>query len=123
MSNYPDQDLTESIIGAAFEVHNVLGAGFLEKVYQNALIKELKQRGHKAEAEVNIPIYYKGELVGSYSADILVDEKIILELKALSNLTGEHEAQLINYLKATGYKIGLLLNFGTRKVQIKRKIF
>lgn len=123
MSNYPDQDLTESIIGTAFEVHNILGAGFLEKVYQNALIKELKQRGHKAEAEVSIPIYYKGELVGSYSADILVDGKIILELKALSNLTGEHEAQLINYLKATGHKVGLLLNFGTRKVQIKRKIF
>jgi GxxExxY protein len=103
-------------------VHNVLGPGFLEKVYRNALLKELLVRGHGAEAEVKIPVYYKGESVGDYYADVLVDERVILELKALAGLTGEHEAQLLNYLKATGLKIGLLLNFGTRKVQIKRKI-
>jgi GxxExxY protein len=122
VSTYPEKELTESIIGAAFEVHNVLGPGFLEKVYRNALLKELLVRGHGAEAEVKIPVYYKGESVGDYYADVLVDERVILELKALAGLTGEHEAQLLNYLKATGLKIGLLLNFGTRKVQIKRKI-
>lgn len=122
MTAYPDQELTRSIIGAAFEVHNVLGAGFLEKVYQNALVKELKLRGHQVEVEVRIPVYYKGELVGDYCADILVDGRIILELKALSDLTSQHEAQLLNYLKATGHKVGLLLNFGTNRVQVKRKI-
>jgi GxxExxY protein len=122
VSTYPEKELTESIIGAAFEVHNVLGPGFLEKVYRNALLKELLVRGHGAEAEVKIPVYYKGESVGDYYADVLVDERVILELKALAGLTGEHKAQLLNYLKATGLKIGLLLNFGTRKVQIKRKI-
>ena len=122
MVEYPDKELTEKIIGAAFEMHNTLGAGFLEKVYQNALVKELTLRGHLAQPETKIPIYYKEELVGDYSADILVESRIILELKALSVLTSEHEAQLLNYLKATSLKVGLLLNFGTSRVQIKRKI-
>jgi GxxExxY protein len=122
MVEYPDKELTEKIIGAAFEVHNTLGVGFLEKVYQNALIKELALLGYLAQPEVKIPVYYKRELIGDYSADILVEGRIILELKTLSNLTTEHEAQLLNYLKATGLKVGLLLNFGTHRVQIKRKI-
>lgn len=122
MVEYPDKELTEKIIGAAFEVHNNLGVGFLEKVYQNALVKELTLLGYLAQSEVKIPVYYKGELVGDYSADILVEGRIILELKALSALTTEHEAQLLNYLKATGFKVGLLINFGTSRVQIKRKI-
>jgi len=122
MVEYPDKELTEKIIGAAFEVHNTLGAGFLEKVYQYALVKELKLQGYQAEPEVKIPVYYKDELVGDYSADILVEGRIILELKALSSLTGEHEAQLLNYLKATSLKVGLLINFGANRVQIKRKI-
>ncbi len=122
MTAYPDSELTRSIIGAAFEVHNILGAGFLEKVYRNALVKELRLQGIQAQSEVQIPVYYKGELVGDYHADILVDGRIILELKALSALTSEHEAQLLNYLKATGYKIGLLLNFGAKQVQVKRRI-
>ena len=122
MTEYPDSELTQSIIGAAFEVHNILGAGFLEKVYRNALTKELRLQGHQVEAEAKIPVYYKGELVGDYYADILVSGRVIVELKALSKLTNEHEAQLLNYLKATGHRIGLLLNFGTRKVQIKRRI-
>jgi GxxExxY protein len=122
MTTYPDAELTRSIIGAAFEVHNILGVGFLEKVYQNALAKELRLRGHQVETEMKIPVYYKSELVGDYYADILVDERVILELKALSNLTGQHEAQLLNYLKATGHKVGLLLNFGTTKVEVKRKV-
>lgn len=96
--------------------------GFLEKVYQYALVKELKLQGLRAEPEVKIPVYYKDELVGDYSADILVEGRIILELKALSALTTEHEAQLLNYLKAAGFKVGLLINFGTSRVQIKRKI-
>ena len=122
MVEYPDKDLTEKIIGAAFEVHNTLGVGFLEKVYQYALVKELRLRGYEAAPEVKIPVYYKDELVGDYSADVLVEGRIILELKALSALTGEHEAQLLNYLKATGHKVGLLINFGTNRVQVKRKI-
>ena len=122
MTDYPDSEFTRGIIGAAFEVHNILGAGFLEKVYRNALVKELKLQGHQAEPEVKIPVYYKDELVGDYYADIVVDGRVILELKALNKLTSEHEAQLLNYLKATGHKIGLLLNFGTRKVQVKRRI-
>jgi GxxExxY protein len=122
MVEYPDKELTEKIIGAAFEVHNTLGVGFLEKVYQNALIKELALLGYLAQPEVKIPVYYKRELIGDYSADILVEGRIILELKTLSNLTTEHEAQLLNYLKATGLKVDLLLNFGTHRVQIKRKI-
>jgi GxxExxY protein len=96
MTDYPDSELTRSIIGAAFEVHNILGAGFLEKVYRNALVKELKLQGHQAELEVQIPVYYKGKLVGEYYADVVVDGRVILELKALNRLTGEHEAQLLN---------------------------
>jgi GxxExxY protein len=122
MVEYPDKELTQSIIGAAFEVHNILGAGFLEKVYQNALAKELRLRGHQADVEVRMPVYYKGELVGDYSADILVNGRIILELKALSDFTSQHEAQLLNYLKATDNKVGLLLNFGINRVQVKRRI-
>ena len=122
MAEYPDKELTQSIIAAVFEVHNTLGSGFLEKVYQNALTKELRLRGHQAKTQVKIPVYYKDELVGDYIADILMNDRIILELKALSDLTNQHEAQLLNYLKATGYRIGLLLNFGSKRVQVKRKI-
>ena len=122
MAEYPDKALTQEIIGAAFEVHNVLGPGFLEKVYRNALTNELKLRGHRADVEVQIPVYYKDNIVGEYYADVLVEGRVILELKALSTLNSQHEAQLLNYLKATNHKIGLLLNFGTKRVQIKRKI-
>jgi GxxExxY protein len=122
MPEYPDKELTQIIIGAAFEVHNVLGVGFLEKVYQMALVKELTLQGVHVQPEAKIPVYYKNEQVGDYSADILVENRIILELKALSNLTTEHEAQLLNYLEATGLKIGLLINFGTTRVQVKRRI-
>ncbi len=121
-AEYPDKELTQNIIGAAYEVHNVLGRGFLEKVYQNALAEELRLRGYRAEIEVKIPVYYKDVLVGDYYADILVENRIVLELKALSELTSQHEAQLLNYLKATGFKVGLLLNFGSQRVQIRRKI-
>ncbi len=122
MAEYPDKELTQNIIGAAYEVHNVLGRGFLEKVYQNALAEELRLRGYRVEIEVKIPVYYKETLVGDYYADILVEGRIIVELKALNALTSQHEAQLLNYLKATGLKVGLLLNFGSQRVQVKRRI-
>ena len=113
-------ELTYQINGAIFEVNLVLGAGFLEKVYENSLMFELKNRNLRAENQVPIKIEYKGELVGDYYADIVVENKIILEIKAIEKLLKVHEAQILNYLKATGYKIGLLVNFTYPKAEIKR---
>ena len=115
-------ELTYQIRGAVFEVNRILGDGFLEKVYQRALLIELRKRGLKAESEVPIQVRYKGELVGDYFADIIVENLIILELKAIEQLQKIHEAQLLNYLKATGFKIGLLINFTHPKAEIKRFI-
>lgn len=114
--------LTEKIIKAAYTVHNVLGFGFLEKVYQNALMIELRKTGLSILSEEPITVYYENEIVGEYVADIVVEGKVILELKAVKELTEIHEVQLVNYLKATGIEVGLLLNFG-HSVQIKRKVF
>jgi GxxExxY protein len=113
-------DLTESIIRCALEVHNYLGSGFLEKVYENALFKELASQGIAAQSQVAIKVNYKDSIVGDYVADIIVAEKVLIELKALENLTDIHELQLKNYLKATGIEIGLLLNFG-KSLEIRRK--
>jgi GxxExxY protein len=113
-------ELTYQINGAIFEVNRVLGAGFLEKVYENALLIELIARGLKAENQIPIKVQYKGKEVGEYYADIVVENQVILELKALDSLQKIHEAQLLNYLKATGYKIGLLVNFTHPKAEIKR---
>jgi len=113
-------DLTYLINGAIFEVSQELGAGFLEKVYENALLMELKERGVKAKAQVPIKVNYKGYEVGEYYADMVVEEKVLLELKACDSLQKVHEAQLLNYLKATGYKIGLLVNFRHPKAEIRR---
>ena len=115
-------DLTEKIINAAYKVHNVLGFGFLEKVYQNALMIELKRMGLKVSSEMPINVYYRNEIVGEYIADIIVEDKVILELKAVKDLAEIHEVQLVNYLKATGIEVGLLINFG-HSVQVKRKVF
>jgi GxxExxY protein len=112
--------LTEIIINSAFEVHKVLGAGFLEKVYQNALIEELKLRYLKAESQRAIRVSYKDINVGEYFADIVVEDVIIIEIKALDKLNDIHELQLKNYLNATGMEVGLLINFG-KSVEIKRK--
>jgi len=112
--------ITERIIGAAYEVSNTLGCGFLEKVYENALVKELKLSNIFVEQQKNISVFYKGENVGDYFADLFVEEEVLVELKAVKQLTEIHEAQLINYLKATNKKVGLLINFGTPKIQIKR---
>ena len=116
------QELTSKIIDAVYTVHNTLGFGFLEKVYQNALIIELLKRGIKAESEKPIKVLYADHVVGDYVADVVVDDKVILELKAVKELNDIHEVQLVNYLKATGIEVGLLINFGP-SVQIKRKVF
>ena len=114
------EDITYEIRGAIFEVNSVLAHGFLEKVYENALMIELTKRGLNAECQVPIEVEYKGEIIGEYFADIVVDDKVILELKAIDSLQKVHEAQLLNYLKATGYRIGLLVNFAYPKAEIKR---
>lgn len=114
------KDITYKINGAVFEVNRKLGHGFLEKVYENALLIELKERELKAENQVPIKVEYKGKIVGEYYADIVVENQIIIELKAVKSLQKIHEAQLLNYLKATDYKIGLLVNFTHPKAEIKR---
>ena len=119
---YPHGDITQTIIGAAIEVHRALGAGFLEKVYEEALLHELKLREVKCGSQIETPVFYKTHRGGSYYCDILVENKVICEIKALDSLTPVHESQLLNYLKATGLKVGLLLNFGTNRLQIKRMV-
>ena len=121
-TNYIHSDLSNKIIKCFYNVYNELGFGFLEKVYQNALFFELVKAGLYCEAQKQIKVYYKKSVVGEYYADIIVNNTIILELKAAENLIEEHELQLINYLKATDIEIGLLLNFG-KKPEIRRKIF
>ena len=116
------EEITSKIIAAFYAVYNNLGYGFLEKVYENALILELEKRGLKAKQQVPVQVYYESKVVGEYFADLLVDGKVILELKAVEKLITAHEAQLINYLKAANIQIGLLLNFGP-KPEFKRKIF
>ena len=115
-------DTTELIIKAFYKVYNALGYGFLEKVYRNALAIELRKLGLEVIQEARIAVYYGGEVVGEYFADLLVAGAVIVELKAVKRLLEEHEAQLLNYLKATPYEVGLLLNFGP-KPEIKRKAF
>jgi len=113
---------TELIIKAFYNVYNDLGYGFLEKVYENAMVIELGRLGLKCLAQVPIKVHYVGYLVGKYFADIIVNDKIIIELKAAESLCPEHEAQLLNYLKATNIEVGLLFNFG-KKPQFKRKVW
>lgn len=117
------QDITEQVIGAAFEVHNEMGYGFLERVYQRSMQVELEIRGLNAVIENKIKVYYKGHVVGDYAADILVEELVIVELKVAKEYNREDEAQLLNELKATGIKAGLLINFGRTKVEFKRFVF
>ncbi len=114
------QDLSYAIIGAAMEVHRILGGGFLEAVYQAALAHELALRGIAFEQQVRLPVHYKDVLVGEYVADFVIEGKIILEIKSVSALNDVHKAQAINYLVATGYKLALLLNFGTESLQHRR---
>jgi GxxExxY protein len=116
------RELTEKIIGVFYKIYNNLGYGFLEKVYENAMLLDFNKENIPAVSQYAIKVVYEGEIVGEYIADILVDGKVILEIKAMRNLAPEHEAQLLNYLKATDKEVGLLLNFGP-KPQIKRKVF
>lgn len=115
--------ITERIIASAFKVSNELGVGFLEKVYQRALVIELRKQGLRVQMEVPLKVYYQGEVVGDYYADLIVNDFVLLELKAVKKFENIHTAQVINYLKATGYKIGLLINFGNTKVDIKRLVY
>jgi len=122
MENFKYNELTDQIIQAFYCVYNELGFGFLENVYQNALCFELSRRGMKVEQQKPIDVYYQKQVVGKYKADLIVNDLVILELKAVDSLQVEHESQLINYLKATDKEVGLLLNFGM-KPEIRRKIF
>ena len=119
---YKYAELTEKIIKAAQNVHNRLGYGFLEKVYHNAMVLELRKTGLEAASEKVITVCYDGQVVGEYFADIVVADKVILEIKAVQTVNTAHEAQLVNYLKATNIDVGLLLNFG-KSLEVKRKIF
>lgn len=118
--NLEEGDLTYRIRGAVFEVSRELGAGFLEKVYENALANELRLRGCRVEQQRPVPVRYKNEIVGEYFADLVVEERILIEIKAAALLRPEHEAQLLHYLKATGIRLGMLVNFTHPKAQIKR---
>lgn len=117
------REITEAIIGAAFEVHSVFGHGFLEKVYQHAMQVELIQRGYRCQTESPIQVRYKNVVVGEYRADLLVDEVVVVELKVARQYQSADEAQLLNELKATGIRVGLLMNFGREKVAFKRMVY
>jgi len=116
------KELTEKIIKIFYKVYNTLGYGFLERIYENAMMIELKREDIPVFSQYAIKVFYEDEIVGEYFADILVDDKVIVEIKAARNLALENEAQLLNYLKATDKEVGLLLNFGP-KPEIKRKVF
>ena len=116
------EELTYAIIGAAMEVHRILGSGFIEAVYEAALTMELRARGIAFERQVALQVKYKGAIIGDYRADFVVDKKIIIELKAIKQLSSVEEAQLMNYLKATGIEVGLLLNFGAKSLEHVRRV-
>jgi GxxExxY protein len=115
------EELSGHVIGAAMKVHSALGPGFNEALYQNALALEMVLEGIPFEREVKLEVRYRGELVGQYRADLLVNGVLILELKAVQTILPEHEVQVVNYLAATGLEQALLLNFGTRSFQVKKK--
>ena len=116
------KEITEKIIGCAYIVYNKMGFGFLESVYEKCLLIELLKAGLKAESQQAITVYYENQIVGDFVADIVVEDSVILELKSVRRLAKVHEAQLVNYLVATGKEVGLLLNFGEEKVEVKRKV-
>ncbi len=116
-----NEDLTGTIIGCAMKVHQTLGSGFLESVYQNALVYELRKAGLSVVAEARIQVRYEGIVVGDFVADLFVEGQVLIENKAVQSLVLAHEVQLVNYLTATGIEVGLLLNFGTQRLEFKRK--
>ena len=117
------QTVSERVIGSAYEVSNSLGAGFLEAVYENALCLELEAQSIAFEKQKPVSVSYRGQKVGHYVADLVVENRLLVELKALPGITKQHEAQLMNYLRATGINVGLLLNFGTPKLGIRRIVW
>ena len=116
------RELSYEIVGMAMDVYNELGYGFLEKVYENALMVMFEEKNIQAEQQKEINVQFKGRIVGNYVADILVEDKIIIELKSVSKLTDIHKAQVSNYLKATGVKLGIILNFGSEKLEFQRVV-
>lgn len=116
------KELTFAVIGAAMEVHSILGSGFLEAVYQAALEKELTLRGIPFQHQVELPVLYKGEVIGIYKDDLVIDGKFVVEIKAVSRLTQLHQAQAMHYLAATGLRLALLMNFGTTSLEHRRVI-
>jgi len=116
----PSSDLTEKVIGCAFKVSNVLGCGYLEKVYENAFAYELRKSGFRAIQQPRLNVEYDGIIVGVYEPDIIVEDSLIIEVKALRALEDAHKAQCLNYLKSTGIRLALLINFGVPKIEVKR---
>ena len=117
-----EQKLSEKVIGCAIEVSRTLGHGFLERVYESALAIELNRSGITFERQKPIPVFYRSELVGDYICDFVIERKLIVEIKAMKTLASAHEAQVLNYLKATDFSVGLLLNFGNSKLGIRRLV-
>ncbi|MGI8669815.1 MAG: GxxExxY protein [Aridibacter sp.] len=117
-----EEELTSQIIKAFYKVYNTLGYGFLEKVYEKALLLELSEMGFEVKSQMPIDVYYNGEIVGDYFADLVVENKVILEIKVAESISEAHEAQTVNYLKATKIEVGLILNFG-QSATLKRKVF
>jgi len=116
------EELTDKVIGCAYKVYNIMGFGFLESVYEKCLLIELKKAGIDAETQKDILVQYEGYIVGEFKADILVNDAIIVELKSVRQIVKAHEVQLVNYLSATGKDIGLIINFGPKSVEIRRKV-
>jgi GxxExxY protein len=120
MNKFKHSDLTEQIIAAAIEVISELGAGFLESVYEKALLIALREKGLNADSQMPVSVIFRGEVVGDFFADLIVNSEVIVELKVVKSLLPIHQAQLINYLKATGLQVGLLINFSKPKLEFKR---
>ena|SRR5690606_26082189 len=118
----PGAELSHKVIGAFYRTYNELGHGFLESVYQNALVLELRAEGIECRQQIPIEVRFRNSVVGLFRADVIVQDQLIIEIKAVQNLQPAHESQLINYLKATGIRLGLLLNFGP-KAQVRRRVF
>ena len=116
------EDITRKIIGCAYNVYNEMGFGFLESVYEKCLVIELRKADIRTESQKSIPVSYAGESVGDFTADLVVESMIVVELKSVQRLIKAHEVQLVNYLVATGLPVGLLINFGETKVEVKRKV-
>jgi len=115
-------NLTYKVIGSAYKVHNILGPGFLEKVYENSLMLLFEEKGIHAVQQFPVPVLFHGEIVGDYVADIIVENSVILELKALDKISEIHKAQTLNYLKATNFRLALLINFGKWKLEYHRMV-